>query len=214
MSDTVISFPCGAIGLVVRGKQAPAHHPGLMAQHADCILHDGSPIGFFGQQGAGSGAVSANSSSGSGGSARNSTGSSNSSGLNMKGIVYDLETLRRFRLQYVELAVAERNRVVSTVLIVTVSDSEAQVFERFWRDLDAKPGTFNLLGSNCSSHAAEAFASAGIIPAEIPGLDTPDNLYDHLLKRLPSRCTSYSGFVGFERQPTGGFQVTIRAAVS
>jgi hypothetical protein len=48
------------IGLIVRGKQNDSHSPGNMEQHADCILPNGQPVGFFGGEG--------DASSGSGGS--------------------------------------------------------------------------------------------------------------------------------------------------
>lgn len=76
-----LPFDGTRIGLIVRGKFGPAHAPDLMAQHADVILPDGSPIGFFGEGPAYSG--------GSLGS-----GSSNRSGMNLRGMVYDYELMR------------------------------------------------------------------------------------------------------------------------
>ncbi len=214
MADTTIDFPCGAVGLVVRGKRSATDHPGWMAQHADCVLDNGSPVGFFGEEGAGSGGSSGRAPSSSGRSGVRSTGSSNASGLNMKGVVYDFAILRRMRLPYVDLTAAERANVQSTLVKVNASDMEREKFAAFWRGLYSKPGVFNLLGGNCSSHAAEAFAAAGMIPAEIPGLDTPDNLYEHLLRQLGARCTSYSGFLGFERRSADAYRLIVRPALT
>jgi len=41
---TKIEFPPHSVGPVVRGKHSDDHSPGLMAQHADCILPDGGPV--------------------------------------------------------------------------------------------------------------------------------------------------------------------------
>ncbi|MGI9282311.1 MAG: hypothetical protein ACR2PX_22150 [Endozoicomonas sp.] len=43
------------IGLIVRGKRSLDHNPGVMEQHADCIITTGEPYGFFGDEGAASG---------------------------------------------------------------------------------------------------------------------------------------------------------------
>src|SRR5919109_2095929 len=72
MPDTVVTFNGSTVGLIVRGKSGPAHHPGVMEQHADCILSDGSPMGFFGEpvngtpKGAASSGVMSGGSSGAG----------------------------------------------------------------------------------------------------------------------------------------------------
>jgi hypothetical protein len=39
----VVTFAGDKVGLIVRGKKSPAHEPGVMEQHADVILPDGSP---------------------------------------------------------------------------------------------------------------------------------------------------------------------------
>jgi hypothetical protein len=65
-----VTFDGTKIALIVRGKINTNHEPGLLAQHADAILPDGSPIGFFGE---GDG----------------KSGSGASVGLGMEGVVYD-----------------------------------------------------------------------------------------------------------------------------
>lgn len=35
-------------GLIVRGKHKEKHHPGKPDQHADCILPESEPVGYFG----------------------------------------------------------------------------------------------------------------------------------------------------------------------
>ena len=78
MSVIVVKFDTARkrIGLVVRGKHAPDHHPDKLGQHADVILADGAPIGFFGE---------------------GNDGSFNSIGLGMQGVVYDYQLLLRHR---------------------------------------------------------------------------------------------------------------------
>jgi hypothetical protein len=44
-----VTFNGTKIALIVRGKLNTNRDPDLMAQHADVILPDGSPIGFFGK---------------------------------------------------------------------------------------------------------------------------------------------------------------------
>jgi len=55
------------------GKISAADSPDLMNQHADCILEDGSPIGFYGE---------------------GNDQSGNRIGMRMTGIVYDYAMLR------------------------------------------------------------------------------------------------------------------------
>ena len=181
------------IGLIVRGKTSDTHNPGVMAQHADCILADGAPIGFFG---GGDNPYSSGSTS----------GWSQSTGINMEGYVADYAVFQKIRPYYVDYAKAKLYKVTSTVLIVTVTKQQALKFAEFWTNLKSDPGAFHLLGSNCSTHASEAFRYANILSGGIPGLDTPNNLYNQLKKKFNATSTSYSGFLGF--QPTGaGYNV-------
>jgi hypothetical protein len=184
------------VGLVVRGKRNVAHEPGVMAQHADCILPGGAPIGFFGK-----------------GPNRSGGGNSASSmnvGMNMRGVVYDYRGFLVNRPFYVNLADAKRGQVVSTVLTVSVSASTAVKFAAYWAKLQASPGGFDLLGNNCSTHSSDAFVATGILEHGIPGLDTPDHLYRQLARALPGSANSYSGFVGFSPSTTPGmFDVVV-----
>ncbi|MBI3896658.1 MAG: hypothetical protein HY308_00005 [Gammaproteobacteria bacterium] len=109
---TIIQFTGSTVALIVRGKNSAAHEPSVMAQHADCILSNGLPVGFYGEDGAGTG-ESFGSTSGS------STVRSNKIGINMKGVVYDNAGMRNNkRAFYVDAAIARQFGVISTVLIV------------------------------------------------------------------------------------------------
>lgn len=109
-----IPFSGSSIGLIVRGKVNESHEPNVLDQHADCILPNGSPIGFFGDEGAAS--------SGS------TSGSANSMGMNMKGLVADYEKMRVIRPYYVEIDKAKKYKQISTVLILPVTATEARLF--------------------------------------------------------------------------------------
>lgn len=196
MPSTVLPFPSEeTIGLVVRGKNSPSHDPGVMEQHADCILADGSPVGFFGDTGAAS-------------SGRSGSGSWNSTGMNMRGVVYDYPLFKIHRPFYIDLAAAKKYSVKSTVLVITVTKAQASLFKDYWNKLKANPGSFYLLGHNCSTHASDAFIYAGVITGGIPGLDTPNNLYKQLVTSF-TKTASHSGFLGFTPRSGGGYEVVV-----
>ena len=192
MVDTVVDFNSNPrkIGLVVRGKLAPDHHPDVLAQHADAILADGSPIGFYGQ-------------------GNNQSG--NAIGMSMHGVVYDYNAMRKYRPWYVDVDSAVANRVVSSVLLIDVDQGTADTFTRAWTEITLSPGSFNILGGNCSTHAAIAYKVAGVTKGGIPGLDTPDHLYQQLVDDVQAtKLHSYSGFVGFKPASRGGYQLIIK----
>jgi len=127
----IISFKGNNIALIVRGKMNEKHEPGVMEQHADCILPNGAPIGFFGSEGAGSGGEK--------------MASSNSVGMNMLGDVYEFKDFQQKRPYYVDSNQALRFNIGSTVLVLTITSSEARKFTGYWDKLKTKPGTFSLL---------------------------------------------------------------------
>jgi hypothetical protein len=172
---TRVAFPGTVVALVVRGKTSPTHAPGNMEQHADCVLSNGAPVGFFGTGG----------------------GASASSGMGLSGVVADHAWFKVHRLSYVDLATAKKYGMVSTLLTVDATVAQVALFESYWTTLATSPGNFNILGNNCSTHASDAFISSGILGSGIPGLDTPDNLYRQLVAALGARTKSYSGYVGF-----------------
>lgn len=191
MPDIVMPMPPNTVGLVVRGKKSATDDPDLLAQHADCILSDGSPIGFYGTGG----------------------GSSGSVGLGMTGVVYDYPLLLVARPWYVDFASAVAYGALSTTLLVTVTAAQAAAFTAAWTTMKSSPGSFNIVGDNCSTHASKAFMDAGILPGGIPGLDTPDNLYKQLAKALPGKTRSLSGYLGFVPKGGGGYDLKYRAYV-
>jgi hypothetical protein len=180
-------FSGDQVGLIVRGKKSHAHKPDVMEQHADCILSNGAPVGFFGE---------------------GNNGSSNSIGMGMQGEVYDFSELSKKRAGYVDQHKAKTLGVVSTGLFIQVSHAEAGKFDKYWSDLAKSPGTFNFLGGNCSTHASDSFIYAGILAGGIPGLDTPNNLYLQICTEKKGKCTMLSGYFGFTAY-RGGYLVLV-----
>lgn len=187
MTSSTIIFGGARVALIVRGKTSHSHVPGNLEQHADCILSNGAPVGFFGE---------------------GNDGSSNGSGIGMDGIVYDYSALSRKRANYVNAGVAKGTGTISTILCVQVSSAEALAFDKAWVDMAADPGSFHILGWNCSTHASSAFKSAGILAGGIPGLDTPDNLYRQLCVEKAGKVSVISGYVGFSASGSG-YLVTV-----
>lgn len=180
MPSRRVAFTGLSVALIVRGKESAEHSPSKLAQHADCVRSDGSPVGYFSRDGAGSGFLSA------------------ATLLGVDGKVYGLEEFRKNRPFYIDWKKAKAYNVVSTALVVTVSSNEAQKFDAYWDQLTKDPGTFRLIGKNCSTRASGAFRHAGILAGGIPGMDTPNNLYKQIKAEVPHRCHSYSGYIGVE----------------
>jgi hypothetical protein len=112
MPSSSIVFSGSQVALIVRGKNSAAHRPELMEQHADCVLSNGAPIGFYGEGNDGS---SAGGSSGIAKVSKTSAASFNSSGFGMSGVVFEFAQLSRFRANYVDAAIARSTGTISTV---------------------------------------------------------------------------------------------------
>jgi hypothetical protein len=179
--ESLISFSGDKVALIVRGKTSEVHKPKKLEQHADCARSDGSPVGFFGEAGGGSGYLTS------------------AVLIGIQGEVYELDEFERYRPFYVDLKKARAFGVVSTALVVSVANGEAAKFDEYWAALKSDPGKFRLLGKNCSTRASGAFRHCGILSGGIPGLDTPDNLYKQIKTERADRCKSYSGYLGFEK---------------
>ena len=179
MPDRNIVFAGDKVALIVRGKTSAEHAPGKLEQHADCVRSNGSPVGYFGEGGEGSAYVTS------------------AVLIGIRGEVYELDGFKKNRPYYIDAKMARGYGVVSTALVVRVASSQAERFDDYWKRLSEDPGTFRLLGKNCSTRASGAFRHAGILAAGIPGLDTPNNLYKQLVRQRRDICESYSGYIGF-----------------
>ena len=199
-----LAMPENTIGLIVRGKNNDSHSPGVMAQHADCVLSTGEPIGFFGDNGDGSSGGSSGSLSQGGLSA-----SWNKSGLNMKGTVANYSDMLKIRPYYVDINLAKKYQVISTMLLISVTHEQKILFDQAWKNIKLSPGSFNLLGGNCSTHASIAFVEANIVNRGIPGLDTPNNLYKQLKSKMKDKCKVYNGHIGFNSKSLKKYSILI-----
>lgn len=208
----VYSINQNVIGLIVRGKENEKHKPSKMAQHADCLLPGGEPVGYFGDVGDGSsGSGSSGSSSGSSVAswANGPSGSWNRSGLNMKGDVYYHQDFLKKRKHYVDHIIAKKYKVVSTVLLIQTTKEQADLFKQYWKNLKLNPGTFNLLGGNCSTNASDAFIAANIVASGIPGLDTPDNLFKQLRSKYTGKVKVFSGHIGARHVSGSNYELIV-----
>lgn len=161
-----------------------------MQQHADCILPNGEPIGYFANDGAATGGPS--------------SASWNVIHMNKTGVVLDYRKMKRTLPQFTNEKTAKAKNILSTVLLVDVNDVEARLFSTYWQELSQSSGSFHLLGKNCSTRASQAFIKAGILHSQIPGIDTPNNLYEQLAKEKSRNPTSFSGYIGFSQSASPG----------
>lgn len=181
----------GHIALVVRhkpGRDTPPPGEG----HADVIMPSGAPVGFFVDE---------------------ATEAAGTLGFDVPGQVYGYAAFSANRPWYVNLADAAATRTVSGVLLMRVTAREQELFVRAWRALRARPGTFTIAGWNCSSHAALAFHLAGLVGREIPGLDTPDNLFHELRRRHAGRCEDHYGYLGFQPRESSADELDLHCDV-
>lgn len=176
--SSILPFPNqGHIALVVRSKRSRDQTPDD-AGHADVIMPTGAPVGFFVSE---------------------VTERAGEVGIAMgvPGQVYGYAQFSANRPWYVNIADATARDIVSAVLLIQVTAREAAAFTSAWQSMRARPGSFSLAGNNCSTHAALAFTSAGLLGREIAGLDTPDNLFHQLRRRHDRRCRDVYGYLGF-----------------
>lgn len=114
----------------------------------------------------------------------------------MIGMVAYHDDLKRIRPMYVDVRLAQKYKVKSTVLLLETTKSQGALFVQYWKNLHLNPGRFNIVGRNCSTHASNAFVAAKIVTSGIPGLDTPNGLYKQLKAKYSGRMRVYSGYIG------------------
>jgi hypothetical protein len=173
-------------GLIVRGMWSKNHEPGVMEQHADVVIPDVAgnmkTRGYFGDQPGATGS---------------SAGSRASIGMGIAGISADMAWFLDYRPHYVDLELAKLVDVKSSLILIKVTRAQAKELNKYWDDLNADPGTFYILGKNCSTAAAAGFETAHL-SKEIVGLDTPDNLFQQLRAKYKD-AFMISGYYGYTR---------------
>jgi hypothetical protein len=174
------------IGLIVRGKSSKEHHPGVMEQHADMVVPDATgaqkTVGFFGEGG---------------GPGSSGSGTGEAIGMGLKGVSADMDWFLVNRPYYVDLEWAKLVDMKSSLILVKATPKQAETITQYWEDLKKDPGTFYILGKNCSTAAAAGFEKAAITK-EISGLDTPDNLFEQLRQEYKD-AYMISGYYGYTR---------------
>lgn len=185
MSYTMINFSGDKVALVMRGKVSSTAPSAIFEQHADCAQSNGNPVGYFGQEG------------------RGLVFSFRAALIGVDGAVFNLTDYEMHRPYFVRLNEAKARGTISTALVVSVANGEARLFDDYWRQLKNDPGTFQLLGKNCATRASGAFRHSGILSGGIPGMGTPDGLFDQLLTERRDRSVCYSGYVGFSKVGNG-----------
>lgn len=178
-----------SIGYIVRGKNGPNDAPGLFAQHADCVLSSGEPVGFFGLAGPGT-----------------ASASWNSIAMNQRASALGYDHMLENRAAFVDVVASKNKRLYSTILIISEIDNlKCSLFNNYWWEKkEAEKGSFapfHLLGRNCSSFAHLSFEELGLLTYSTRGLFlTPNKLFDHLISSSKINkyiLTCYSGFIGF-----------------
>jgi len=96
--------------------------------------------------------------------------------------------------------------VLSTICQVMVCPSQIAQMNAAAQAMQANPGTFNMLGGNCSTHACSILGAGGVMQSGISGINNPQNLQDQLVSGYNANC-----FTGYTQMDNAG-NVTITQA--
>lgn len=153
------------------------HDPGVMAQHADVTLDDGSLIGFFGNPNGRSG---------------------NGLGFRLQGVVAEKPWFDANRPYYNNADDAEKVGLVSTYCTLKICPDAAKKFREAWENLKKNTPSFQIMGGNCSARAGSCFEKAGILGGGISGLDTPNHLFEALRNTYGGKLKCVAGYFGYD----------------
>ena len=207
---TLLVFDGRSVAFICRGKTSLSQSPNLTDQHGDCVLENGAPIGFFGEDF--NAAVDIGRVVGEAALMSLVPGVGPTLGFALgfgdtytrrDGLVRTYHGFRTARLEYVSISEAKAKRQLSGLVMVPVSAREAQDFRSSWQTMRLDPGAFHYLFNNCSTHAAKAFARANIISPTSETIETPDHLFQYLMKNR-SGANDHYGYVGFTPVAGGG----------
>lgn len=167
-------FPTGPerVGLIVRYKAARSAPCSDGFGHVDAILPSGEPMGFYSKTFDLTAIVSAD------------------------GEVKDYALTAASRPQYVSIKDARAKRCPSVALSIPVTRKQADTVTAEWARYRTSAMTYRAAGGNCATYIAEAWETAGIIKGGIPGLDTPDNLFEFVDGLFP-KADFAMGYFGF-----------------
>lgn len=123
------------------------------------------------------------------------------------GQVRDLEILKNLpeRRHYIDAFYAQDAeyhgesgyKMVTDWIKFNVTPQQASALEKSWLELQQDTPKFRLFGLNCASRAAEMFVKAGILPHGLPGLDTPEAVYERIKEYYPD-ATCETGYFGYD----------------
>lgn len=216
---TQLVFDGRSVAFICRAKTSLAQSPDLMDQHGDCILENGAPIGFFGEDfnpmvdiGRVVGESALMSIVPGVGPVLGFALGFGDTYTRRKGLVRTYHDFRTARPEYVSISEAKAKRQFSAIATVPVSVQEVQDFRSSWQAMRLNPDAFHYLFNNCSTHAAKAFARANIIKPTSETIETPDHLFRYLMKTR-SGAKDYYGYVGFTPAGGGGSDIDLPFAV-
>ncbi len=96
----------------------------------------------------------------------------------------------------------------SVLVLLDCSTAAGRTLWSYWGYLRSRAPTYRGIGANCATYVAEGLEEAGLLGGGIDGIDTPDALLEHLLRRK-AQTTIFEGFFGFRPAAKAGeFTVT------
>ena len=96
----------------------------------------------------------------------------------------------------------------SVLVLLDCSTAAGRTLWTYWGYLRSRAPTYRAIGANCATYVAEGLEEAGLLGGGIDGIDTPDALLEHLLRRK-AQTTIFEGFFGFRPAAKAGeFTVT------
>ena len=157
-------------------------------QHADCILSSGEPICFVGGR--------------QDGVLVEMLGYAN-------GHILEYKMMKRVLNELVDMGLAEESILISKLLIIQVPQkdlSKVRKFHSYWEKARTSKTLkrWERFTNNCSTIAHNAFIEAELLPPkDVNEFDTPDRVYERLVKLLPKDCqlSRYGGYLGFLERP-------------
>jgi hypothetical protein len=164
----------GEIGLACRYKAGPTARSTDEGGHADAILPNGVPVGYYAR-----------------------TRRDRRLAILAPGMVRDHRSLLRDRPEYMLADDARARRCPTTFCLVDVGPRAALRFARIWDELTERPPYFVAVGGNCAQVIARALVEVGAMPRRWPPPGSPDALFRALHRARPDAriATGFAEFV-------------------
>jgi hypothetical protein len=173
------------IGIACRYKAGPGVRSTDEGGHADAILPNGVPIGYYAR-----------------------TKRDRRLAIIAPGMVKRGEALRAHRPEYMDAAGAHARRCPTTFAIIPVGAARAAAFAREWERLAAQPPHFFAIGGNCAQVIHGALVRAGALPRRLLAPGSPDALFRAVHRAHPEARIA-SGFASFVADAAGGYRIEL-----